>query len=275
MMKSKDGYILFFERGGRNQRREEDIPEEIRGLNESQLVERIKELNTTKTQLAELQTASQTKDTQISEIQTQLNETKQALQNLQDERAKDGRRESQQNQHQQTEEITSVFDNEDEAIRQRVAKQTEGLQQVAFNSGALTAKMYATSQLQRYETSGNKEYKNAMRIFNKYEADIDKIVASYPPEVRANPLTWVNAFVYVRGLHMNDIMEAVTSNKAGEFFGETGGGTEPPPPDKKEDQVTPEEDRVFSKFERFGPKRDDILKARKGMVIGPPISSGQ
>lgn len=119
---------------------------------------------------------------------------------------------------------------------------------VALMSGMMTARMYFEQNLSQRDR----------RIFKKYEKDVDQVVGTFAPEARVMPQAFMNAFLYVKGLHDGDIRKAETDSPDA-FFSETPsrGASEEPEPEEK---LTAEEEEVCKKF-HYDPKR--YLEMRK------------
>ncbi len=100
----------------------------------------------------------------------------------------------------------------------------------------MSAKMYATQQMSSRDA----------KIFRKYEKEVEQVVASYQPAAQVNPTSWLNALIYIKGLHDVDISKAESEKT--DFFAESssGGGNrdEPTPIDK----LTAEEEEACDKF---------------------------
>jgi hypothetical protein len=116
-----------------------------------------------------------------------------------------------------------------------VAEQTKGVNQVALNAGLLAAKMYFLQNLPPRD----------QKIFKKYEKDVEAVVATFTPAARVMPQSWMNAFLYAKGMHEQDIRKA--ESESSDFFSETpsrGAHEEPAPADK----LTPEEEETCRRF---------------------------
>lgn len=119
---------------------------------------------------------------------------------------------------------------------------------VALMSGMMTARMYFEQNLSQRDR----------KIFKKFEKDVDQVVGTFAPQARVMPQAFMNAFLYVKGLHEGDIRKAETDNPDS-FFSETPsrGPAEEPQPEAK---LTPEEEEVCRVF-HYDPK--SYLETRK------------
>lgn len=134
-----------------------------------------------------------------------------------------------------------------------VQEQTAGITAVALHSGMMAAKMYFTQGLTPRD----------QKIFKKYEAEVEKGVNTFAPAARVMPQSWMNIFLYVKGLHDVDIHKA-ESDKA-DFFSEVpsrGAHDEPPP----EDKLTEEEEQVC-RVMHFDPKKY-LEQKKQGATFG-------
>lgn len=112
-----------------------------------------------------------------------------------------------------------------------VAKQTEGVANTALAAGLMAAKMYFMQNISARD----------LKIFKKYEKEVEQGVASFVPSQRVMPQSWLNIFLYVKGVHEQDIRKAEADDS--DFFSETPsrGVTQEPPP---QDKLTAEEEEV-------------------------------
>jgi hypothetical protein len=141
----------------------------------------------------------------------------------------------------------SVLEDENRAFNERQAP----LAAIAFHAGSMAAKTQAMQGLDGRD----------LAIFRKYSSEIEAAMQTVAPEKRINPETWVNALTYVKGRHLNEIVEA--SSKGSDFFSETAGGP-PPPPKPAEDKLTPEQETIAKKM-KVDPAR--YLEQRKNIQV--------
>lgn len=152
-----------------------------------------------------------------------------------------------------------------------VQDQTKGIANVALTSGIMTAKMYFKQQLSARD----------LKIFLKYESEVEKGVSTFAPQAQVMPQSWFNMFMFVKGSHEGDIRKAESDDPG--FFSETpsrGGHQE-----EVEDttKLTAEEEETCKKF-HFDPKRyleqkkqGAILATSKGAYakFPVPVKGGQ
>jgi hypothetical protein len=99
----------------------------------------------------------------------------------------------------------------------------------------MAAKLYARQSL-----SGRD-----LKIWGKYEKEIDQTMNGFTPEQRVNPQSWVLALTLAKGNHQEEIAKAESSGT--DFFSE-GPSHSAPPEVKNEDKLTPEEEEVCKTF---------------------------
>lgn len=110
-----------------------------------------------------------------------------------------------------------------------VQNQTRGVAGVALNAGLMAAKMYFMQNLTSRDS----------KIFKKYEKEVEGVVATFAPEARVMPQSWMNGFLYIKGMHETDISKAESTST--DFFSETpsrGHQDEPEPQDKLTEEET-------------------------------------
>lgn len=132
-----------------------------------------------------------------------------------------------------------------------VQDQLKGTNAVALASGLMAAKMYFMQSLTPRD----------QKIFKKYEGEVEKGVGTFAPAQRVMPQSWLNMFLYVKGLHEADIKKAESDNS--DFFSETpsrGASHE----EEKDDVLTPEELEVCRVF-KYDPKA--YLANKKNAVL--------
>lgn len=108
-----------------------------------------------------------------------------------------------------------------------VQDQTRDSTSIALQAGLMAAKMYFQQGLTARD----------QKIFKKYEKEVSDCVATFAPQARVVPQGWMNAFLYVKGGHEQDISKAESSST--DFFSETpsrGHQDEPAPDDKLTDE---------------------------------------
>lgn len=116
-----------------------------------------------------------------------------------------------------------------------VDQRVQGLAGVALQSGMMTAKMYFRQNLSERD----------LRIFKKYESEVDAGINTMPVAQRVMPQSYLNMFLYVKGSHEMDIRKAEADKT--DFFSEapSRGQSDPTPP---ADQLSDEEAEICRKF---------------------------
>ena len=121
-----------------------------------------------------------------------------------------------------------------------VQEQTKPVADVALQAGVMSAKLYFSQGLTARD----------QKIFRKYEKEVDAMINTFQPQARVYPQSWMNAFLYVKGLHDMDIANAEKDKT--DYFSETpsrGSSPEPAP----EDKLTPDEEETC-RVMRWDPK---------------------
>jgi hypothetical protein len=152
-----------------------------------------------------------------------------------------------QQQQQQVEEPASPWADPEKFVDQRV----QGLAGVALASGMMTAKMYFMQQLSTRDA----------KIFKQYEKEVEAGVNGFIVTQRVMPQSWLNMFLYVKGLHEADIKKAESENSS--FFSETPSRGQTPEPEPT-DVLSAEEEEICRKF-HYDPKT--YLERRKTATL--------
>lgn len=227
-----------------NRVRDDELPEELKGKTPAEIAQALKDAAALKTQVDALAADKTRLEGEVATVNNSFTETKNRLQALEEAARRPA-----------TPPATppgtpaappSIWDDEEAAMGQRINNRVAPIESAVVNTGLLTAKMYAEQQLQRAQFSDPK-FKDAIKIFHKYEGEIDRIVGQEPPARQILPQTWVNAFIYVRGLHSTEIVDAATKGD-NTFFAEVGGSTPPPPPTPQEDKLTDKELQIAQRM---------------------------
>lgn len=102
---------------------------------------------------------------------------------------------------------TSIVDDEDKAFNERFADASQPLAFAALKSGANAAKLEARLSLQgRFmNTPGGRI--PLERLWNKWSAEIEKAASEVNMATLSNSATWINIFDYIKGKHMEEMME--------------------------------------------------------------------
>ena len=226
------------------QKKEEELPEKLRGKTEEDLVKAMEEAEALRASAAEKDAeVARLRESQTSQ-QTEFEAVKAKLAELEANAAPTWNEEPKG--------PASVFVNEEQAFIDR----TSGLRQQIAQSGALTARLTAREAVQN-STTGRTD----MRIWDKYANEINTLMSREAPDRQIDPRSWANAFIYVKGLHFSDLLDAQANKK--DIFAEpaTSSGTVPET-EKQEDKLTDQELEIAKKF-KMTPEK--YLERKKAM----------
>jgi len=109
------------------------------------------------------------------------------------------------------------------------------------------------------------------RLWNKYIKEVEALVNALPPDQRILPQTWINQFIYVKGLHINDVVkEAQGQGEA--FFSETAVSTGKGMPEghQADNDTLTEQEKAIAK--KMGRTPEQYLAQKKKMQFGPALS---
>lgn len=133
-----------------------------------------------------------------------------------------------------------------------VQDQTKSTTGIALTAGIMAAKMYFTQSLTGRDA----------KIFKKFEKEVDQTVGTFDVTQRVMPQSWFNAFMYIKGLHEQDINKAESAKT--DFFSESATMGGPPEPEKEE-VLTPDEEEACRKF-HWDPKAY-LERKKKGQAF--------
>jgi chromosome segregation ATPase len=229
-------------------KKDEELPESLRGLTHEQLAETL--ANANKAKQLEEDLAARTQE--LNAVRTEADQIKDRLNRL-EANPQPERRETPTTQR------TSFVEDEDRAFQERFDERGAPIAAIAFQAGAATAKLDALRQVQSMKPAYYK-------LWQKYENEIAEIVKNQPAVNQINPQTWLNAFTFVRGNHA----EELAGDKENPFFSEpvTGNGSGHEEPNKPE-KLTEQEMKICKKM-RITPEK--YIQQKKGMTINPDTS---
>lgn len=208
---------------------EPDTPAELRDLTPEQIIAKIKDADRLAAEAEANKTALQSKDAELATARQKITELETPPRRT------------------DPEEPVSIWADPEKAISERMAPTTA----IAVHAGKIAARMAARQSMKPDDN----------RIFTKYEAEIVKLVDSYPPNQQVMPEAWAFALNQIKGIHFEEIMKAKSENS--DFFSEVPGNSPPPPPEKK-DQLSDEELRICKRM-NITPER--YMAQKKAMVI--------
>jgi hypothetical protein len=219
----------------------EKLPPELRDLTPEQLAEKLKTASDAEARLTDAEKARQERDQAFDSLKNEFEQTKQRLATIE------------ANTKPPEKEVSSIFADPDAYIRDS----TKDTRDVALLSGMMSAKMYCRQNLTGRD----------VRIFAKYEGEIDKIVGSYAPEFRIMPQTWMNALIYTKGLHDKEIQRA--EEERTDFFSETPSNAQYEQT-LRGDKLTPDEAELCKKF-HWDPAKY-LENKKKSTLVGDHVS---
>lgn len=222
-----------------NRNDDSELPPELKGKTPQQVADALKAADAATQQSAADKTARETAETAAATQRTELEQMRTRMTEL----------EANQRTPEPVvqDEPPSPWTDPEKFVDQRV----QGLAGVALQSGMLTAKMYFTQQLNPRD----------LKIFKQYEKEVEGGVNTFVVTQRVMPQSWMNMFLYVKGLHEGDIKKAESENS--HFFSETPsrGMTPEPEPDNV---LTAEEEEICRKF-HYDPK--NYLERKKTAAL--------
>lgn len=227
-------------------KKEDELPAELKGLTPEQIVQKLQEASTLKTQVEALTNDKTALEGQVATHNSELTQLRTKVGELEAN--------SQPPDPRKQDDPPTIWSDPNKFIDERT-KQT---QNVALMSGMMSAQMYAKNGL-----SGDD-----LKIWNKYEKDILQTMNGFTPEQRVLPQSWLMALNLVKGQKFSEIAEH--KSKGTDFFAE-GASHGQPPSTPDEVKLTPQEEEVCEKF-HYDKKR--YLENKKKMVVSASSNGG-
>lgn len=198
--------------------KDDEVPESLRDKTPAEVAAALQETEGLKQQLADAKKASDDATAARVALQNDFDQQKTRLTEL------EGRSQQKTTEELEAERLAAEPPSPWLSPEKFVADQTKGVANVALNAGLMAAKMYFMQNLASRD----------QKIFKKYEKEVEAVVATFAPEARVMPQSWMNGLLYVKGLHEQDISKAESTGT--EFFSEgasrSGGEREPEVNDK-------------------------------------------
>lgn len=235
------------------QKKEEELPEKLRGKSEEDLVKALDDALAHKTALDAAVAEGTATKAELATAKTEIETIKAKMVELENKPPQ--RRESDQPTGPK-----SVFENEDEAFAQRTAPLNARL----TVAGSLAARMTCKEAIENGANS-----RTELRIWNKYANEVNTLMSKEHPDRQIDPRGWMNAFIYVKGIHSAELLEAAA--KKTDVFAESGsqGGGDGMKVEEKKDELSPAEIEIAKKFNMTPEKYLERKKAMKfSNVVG-------
>ena len=227
-------------------KKDDELPEALRGKTPEQIAAALQKA-------ADLEATVNTLTTEKANLESQFNDTKTKLTEL--NTTVEELKAKVPPEKPPAEEPPSLWTDPDKYIDQR----TKGIENTALLSGMMSAKLYAKQGL------GQRD----LKIWNKFEKEIDQTMNGFTPQQRVLPQSWLMALTLTKGNHEAEISAAERGGT--DFFAESGTGHQPPPDVKAEDKLTPDEEEACKTF-RWDPKR--YLARKKEMQMAQSEKGG-
>lgn len=174
----------------------------------------LKETGMTPQQIKEALAKSKELEDRTKTFETELATTKTALSEAQSERQQVRARldEIEANSRRpatprEPKSYTSIVDDEDKAFNERFNDSVQPVAFAAVKAGANAARLEARLSLQgRFITTPGGRV-SLEKLWDKWRSEIDKASAEVPSANLINAATWINIFDYIKGKHIEEMME--------------------------------------------------------------------
>ncbi len=233
-------------------RKDEDLPESMKGKTTDQIAFELEEGKKLKERLEKLDAKDAERDTMFQSFattQTQLADTLKAV----NERVVAPQKREPEGGG--THEPSSFITDPDQAFNERVGP----LAAITMQTAAITAKGEAQRGLARKQATEKNNIDAT--LFDRYENEVLELAKNCTPAQLANPATWVHLYYNVKGRHADEI---ISNPKA--FF--TEDATRPPAANGggAEDTPTDQEKSIASKM---GVPIENYMKNKKSATAMP------
>lgn len=225
-------------------RKEEELPPELKGKTPEQVVQALKDAEALKTRLDALEAKDKERDSKFESFGTTQSELVNTLKAV-NERIQPAAPVRQENNNQ---EPSSFLLDPDRAFAERAAP----LAAITMQTAAITAKQEALRGLQRRQSTEKSNIDAS--LFERFEGEVLEMAKNCTAQQLANPATWVHLFYNVKGRHTDEIV----SNPSA-FFTESATRTRVEDT-KADDKLTEQEQAICAKM---GVKPENYLKNRK------------
>lgn len=232
-------------------RKEEDLPESLKGKTPEQIAFELEDAKKLKERLDKQEAKDAERDTMFQSFATTQQSLADTLKAVNERvttppKAPVGT---------ESNELASFITDPDLAFNQRAG----ALAAITLQTAAITAKQEAQRGFFRKQSSEKNNIDGT--LFDRFEPEILEMAKTCTPQQLANPATWAHLFYNVKGRHTDEI---VSNPKA--FFTEDASrapnGGAPPP----EDTLTDQEKSIAGKM---GVKPEDYLKHKKASTALP------
>jgi len=224
-------------------KKDDELPEALRGKTPEQIAAALQKASELETTVNNLTTERDTVKSQLTTQQTEFEQMKTRMAELEANQKPPDKP--------NTEEPPSIWTDPSKFVQDQV----KDVQNTALLSGMMSAKMYARQGLSPRD----------IKIWTKYEKEIDQVMNGFTPQQRVLPQSWLMALTLTKGTHESEI--AAAERTGTDFFAETGTShttrTDPPP----EDKLTPEEEEACRTF-KWDPKRYLAQKKKMNLAVG-------
>jgi len=232
-------------------KKDEDLPESLRGKTPEQVVQELKDAADTKARLVAIEAENQTNKAAFDSQKSEFDSVKAQLAAI--------NAAGRQNPSNNNEEV-NFFENPEKSVDQRIAP----LAQLTAINGAQTAKILAQQQLDNQDFASPADAKTMDgRLFRAWASEIDAETKKYNVQQLISPQAWLGVFYYLKGLHADELANPETRKKKYNFV-EPGQTivTARQEPSNLGDKLTDQELHVA---EKMGIKAEDYLKRKKAM----------
>jgi hypothetical protein len=243
------------------------LPAEFKDMTEDQIAEHLLAGRTAADQAAAEKARADKTAQDLAARETELTSTRTKLTELEQRMSGSGNEGGNQNQNQNqnqggTPDVADWITDPNKAFNQMAA----GTQAVALHGAIMSAMMYADQQITQMGPVD-------ARLWKKYRGEVERIMATFPPEQRILPQTWINQFIYIKGFHANDIIKEA-QGQGDAFFSETaattGAGLNSNTVDANAKKNEPDEhDRRMA--QKYGIPIERYMKTKSTMVFGPAV----
>lgn len=230
-------------------------PERLRDMSPEKLMELLDEGDASKEQLTAIQSELDTRKQTETNLTNELQDTKARLASLEASYSSVNQQQTQVQPSQA--QPTDWLENPDQAFVERAAPLADYAMQAASNGAQL-----------RFESDLRDGPGIDMRVYRKYQAEVEKLMSAEPAVRRGYPQVWKNAFTFIKGLHADEL---VKQSQRGEqaFFSESDDKNNPTETKKTDTELATDSDKKYAS--KFGVTPEEVVKVKRSFVYDDPM----
>src|SRR5438445_4543164 len=233
-------------------KKEEELPEELRGKTAEEIAASVKEAVELKAKVTKLEDERSQEKVVVTGLQSEFNAMK--------ERLAAAELKANPPKPRVEEEVANFVEDPDKAFSQRVAP----VATIAIQGAAQTARIIAQQQLDNMDLGSNGKTMDG-RLFRVWSNEIDQQATKYQAIQLGDPKAWLGIFYYIKGLRADELRDPEERKKKYNFLEPANTNITPPPDGKKKDDVEALTDQEKHVADRMKVSYENYAKRKKSM----------